>query len=221
MRSTQLGAGEIRRAFHVLWYDSRVWEKLTWMGIPIQKNPFDLFQYQELLFGQRPAVVVETGALYGGSTLFFAQILDGVGAGEVISIDVNPRWDFRARDHPRVTTITGSSADAAVVEEVRDRVAGRPVLIVLDSDHSRDHVLRELRLYSRLVQPGGYLIAEDTDVNGHPAAPEHGPGPFEAVEAFLSENEDFESDLSREDRLLFTAAPNGWLCRRAEPPRRD
>ncbi len=86
-------------------------------------------------------------------------------------------------------------------------------MVILDSDHSRDHVLRELELYSPLVTPGCYLVVEDTNVNGHPVSPEFGPGPMEAVEAFLETTNDFEVDRSRE-KLLLTFNPSGYLRRR-------
>ena len=88
------------------------------------------------------------------------------------------------------------------------------VLIILDSDHSRDHVLDELRIYNRWVSPGSYLIVEDTNVNGHPAMPEHGPGPMEALEAFLAENDEFEIDAARE-KFFLTFNPRGFLRKRA------
>ena len=86
--------------------------------------------------------------------------------------------------------------------------------MILDSDHSRDHVLDELRLYSRFVTPGGYLVVEDTNVNGHPVFPEHGPGPMEAVEEFLAESDEFEIDLARE-KFFLTFNPRGFLRKSA------
>jgi cephalosporin hydroxylase len=88
------------------------------------------------------------------------------------------------------------------------------VLVILDSDHSRDHVLDELRIYSRWVTPGSYLIVEDTNVNDHPALPEHGPGPMEALEEFLAETDEFEIDAPRE-KFFLTFNPRGFLRKRA------
>ena len=86
-------------------------------------------------------------------------------------------------------------------------------MVVLDSNHSRDHVLRELEVYGPLVTPGCYLVVEDTNVNGHPVLPDHGPGPMEAVEEFLATTDDFEVDRGRENRLL-SFNPSGYLRRR-------
>jgi cephalosporin hydroxylase len=100
------------------------------------------------------------------------------------------------------------------VSELEELVAGRErVLVILDSDHSCEHVLDELRIYSRFVTPGSYLIVEDTNVNGHPAFPEHGPGPLEAVEAFLAETDELEVNATRE-KFFMTFNPRGFLRKR-------
>ena len=86
-------------------------------------------------------------------------------------------------------------------------------MVVLDSDHTRDHVAEELRLYAPLVTSGCYLVVEDTNVNGNPVLPEFGPGPQEAVAEFLAQTDDFEVDHERE-KLMLTFNPNGYLRRR-------
>jgi cephalosporin hydroxylase len=199
--------------FHQVWYDSRVWERIAWMGIPIQKNPFDLFQYQEILSEERPDVLIECGAYKGGATLFFAQMFDLIGHGKVISIDTVPRWAPVARDHPRVTTLTGRSVDRKIFSRVLRIVRDGTAMVVLDSDHTQQYVEEELALYSQLIKPGGLIVVEDTDVNAHPVYPDHGPGPFEAVQTFLDGHKEFLPDESRAHRLLFTSAPSGWLRR--------
>jgi cephalosporin hydroxylase len=204
--------------FHQVWYDSRVWERITWMGVPIQKNPFDLFQYQEILADEKPDTLVECGAYKGGATLFFAQMFDLIGRGQVISIDSVPRWDPRVRDHPRVTTLTGRSVDRKVFSRVLRAVGDRTAIVVLDSDHTQNYVEEELSLYSRLIKPGGLIVVEDTDVNGHPVYSAHGPGPFEAMTAFLKTHREFRADESRANKLLFTSAPSGWLRRLSSAP---
>ena len=111
--------------------------------------------------------------------------------------------------------MTGSSTADEIVSDLELRVRdSEQVLVILDSDHSRDHVLDELRIYSRWVSPGSYLIVEDTNVNGHPAMPEHGPGPMEALEAFLPETSEFEIDTTRE-KFFMTFNPRGFLRKRA------
>jgi cephalosporin hydroxylase len=154
---------------------------------------------------------VETGTAHGGSALYLATLCETVGTGEVVSVDIGP-WPDRPA-HPRLTYLTASSTDPAVVARVAERATGAgTVLVVLDSDHRRDHVLAELRAYAPLVTPGSYLVVEDTNINGHPVYEAFGPGPMEAVQDFLKERDDFEADRSRE-KFLLTFNPGGWLRR--------
>ena len=100
---------------------------------------------------------------------------------------------------------------------VRERAAGKSVMVILDSDHTRDHVLAELRAYAPIVTPGQYLVVEDSNINGHPVFPGFGPGPMEALQAFLAETGEFEVDRSRE-KFLVTFNPGGYLRKRSGPP---
>jgi cephalosporin hydroxylase len=200
--------------FHRTWFDTRMWSQQTWLGVQILKSPFDLQRYQELLVARRPDFLIEVGAAVGGSTLFFATIFDAIGHGQVISIDIDPRWAKPALKHPRIVTITGSSLDPAIMNRIRALIPPTArAFVVLDSDHSRDHVLAECRLYQAFVLPGDYMVVEDANKNGHPVDPTSGPGPYEAVARFLRETSAFEPDPACE--VPFTWAPNGWLRRRA------
>ena len=139
-------------------------------------------------------------------------VCDALGNGRVISIDIA---EGPGRPpHPRIQYLQGSSTAAETVARVRELIGeGERVLVILDSDHSAAHVLEELRLYAPLARSGDYVIVEDTDVNGHPVAPEHGPGPFEAVQEFLRGSDDFEIDRSRE-KFHLTMNPSGYLRRK-------
>lgn len=202
--------------FHRLYYESGeaggTWKDTKFLGVPTWKSPLDLWVYQELLWELRPGLIVETGTAHGGSALYLATLCETIGSGQVVSIDIG-EWPDRPA-HPRLTYVVASSTDPQVVAQVaeRARTAGA-VLVVLDSDHSRDHVLAELRAYAPLVTPGSYLVVEDTNVNGHPVYEAFGPGPMEAVQDFLKERDDFEVDRSRE-KFLLTFNPGGWLRRR-------
>lgn len=218
-RSREKERQSIVETFHALYYDeaATTWARTFWRGHPVLKCPLDLWIYQEILVETTPDLIVETGTFGGGSAFFLASICDLLDQGEVVTIDIDRQRGLP--DHPRITYVTGSSVGDDVLAVVAERAkAAERVMVILDSDHSRDHVLRELELYGPLVTPGGYLIVEDTNVNGHPVLPEHGPGPMEAVTTFLETSTAFEVDRSRE-KLLFTFNPSGYL-RRREPQSR-
>jgi cephalosporin hydroxylase len=181
------------------------------MGIQTLKYPTDLWIYQEIVSETLPDVIVETGTWHGGSALFLATICDELGHGKVITIDTQPGEPLP--DHPRIVYLRGSSTDPAVLGEVREQTReAHGVMAILDADHSCAHVLAELAAYSELVTSGNYLIVEDTNVNGHPVLPDHGPGPGEAVDEFLRRDTRYVADRSRE-HLLITANPRGFLRR--------
>ena len=200
--------------FHRLYYDrhERTWTRTTWLGTTVLKCPLDLWAYQEILFETRPDLIVETGTHLGGSAAYLAGVCDLLGRGAIVSIDVEPRPGRPA--HERITYVEGSSTSDAVIERISGlaREAER-VMVILDSDHTRDHVLRELELYAPLVTSGCYLVVEDTNVNGHPVLPGFGPGPMEAVTEFLAGADGFEVDRERE-KLMLTFNPSGYLRRR-------
>lgn len=206
---------EIVQGFHQLYYDSNILGKTFfntfWLGVPTLKCPMDLWVYQEILHELKPDLVVETGTAQGGSALFLASMFDLIGKGEVVSIDVEK--NERRPQHRRIQYLLGSSTSDEIVTAVKKIAAGKPtVLVILDSDHSQAHVFQELMIYSPLVPTGSYVIVEDTNVNGHPVFPEHGPGPMEAVDQFLATNKDFVIDGERE-KLLMTFNPRGYLRR--------
>jgi len=197
----------------------------SWMGRPIIQFPQDMIAMQEIVWQVRPEVIVETGIAHGGSLVYYASLLQLLGQGEVIGIDIDIRAHNRAAilEHPmagRIAMIEGSSIDPLTIEAVKARVAGRRAIVVLDSNHTHDHVLAELRAYAPLTCVGGYCVVMDTLVEDMPArlaAPDRpwGPGnnPKTAVHAFLTERTDFEVDRDMDAKLLITVAPGGYLRR--------
>ena len=213
--AAEIADRRVARQFHRLFYRSGVdtWSNTRWLGTAAQKCAFDLWVYQEILHEHRPAVIVECGTAEGGSAFFLASICDLLEHGSVITIDIE-EYPNRPQ-HPRITYLHGSSTDAEVFRQVEEQVGGlEPVMVILDSNHERDHVLDELRLYSRVVSPGNYLIVEDSNVNGHPVVPEFGPGPSEAVDQFLRESDEFEVDRECE-KFFLTFNPGGYLRKRS------
>ena len=209
---------EIANRFHDLYYNKRVgpgnhriWEQTKWMGYPVLKTPADLWSYQEILCETKPDLVIETGTYASGTTLYIAQMMDLIGKGRIVSIDIQ-ELPVRAR-HPSITYLTGSSADPMVARSAAAHLApGESCLVILDSDHTHAHVARELELFAPLVTVGSYLIVEDSNVNGHPVYPSFGPGPYEAISDFLRGHPSFVPDRSRE-KFLVSWNPNGYLRR--------
>ncbi len=201
--------------FHKLYYHGRQrglsWGDTYWLGTQVLKCPLDLWLYQELIQDYRPDLVIETGTYMGGSAKFIASIFDLVGHGEIVSIDINPREG--RPDHDRITYVTGSSVDPDIVELVREMAKGKPkVMVILDSNHEKSHVDAEIAVFKDLIQPGGYLVVEDTHLNGNPIRDEFGPGPMEAVEEFLRSTNEFETDPAG-TKFFMTFNPHGLLKR--------
>lgn len=197
------------RQFHKIYYNKpNTVQGIHWMGTKIQKLPLDLWMYQEVIHETKPDFIIETGTADGGSAMFFASLFDLMKKGKVVTIDTKK---CEAR-HPRIIKLIGSSVDSKIFQKVRKIVGKKKAMVVLDSDHTKEHVLKEMYIYSQFVPKGGYMVVEDTNINGHPVDPLFGPGPMEAVEEFLKERDDFLIDLSRE-RLMLTFFPNGFLKR--------
>ncbi len=195
----------------------------TWLGQPVIQNPEDLVVLQEIIWSQRPDVVIETGIAHGGSLLFYSSILELLGGdGIVVGVDIEIRPNNRRaiEEHPlahRIVLIEGSSTDPQTLRAVGDHAAGRNrAMVILDSDHSHDHVLNELRAYSPFVSSDGYLIVLDTgieDMDGDfPDRPwGKGNNPKTAVEEFLRSTDRFVVASEIEAKLLITCAPGGFL----------
>ena len=213
-----------------------------WLGRPVIQYPQDVVAFQELVWAVRPDVLVETGIAHGGSLILSASLLamldlaDAEQSGtaldprrpkrKVVGVDIDIRAHNRSamEAHPLrhyVRMIEGSAVDEAVFGRVRDEVgnAGR-VLVSLDSNHTHDHVLRELELYAPLVTPGSYCIVYDTVIEDLPADSfadrpwGRGDNPKTAVWEYLKSHPEFEIDRSIADKLQITVAPDGFLRRK-------
>jgi cephalosporin hydroxylase len=195
-----------------------------WLGRPVIQYPQDLIAMQELIVAVRPDLVIETGIAHGGSLVFYASILELLGHGRALGIDIEIRSHNRQalEAHPlrhRYELIEGSSIAPEVVAEVRRRAEGQRVLVVLDSNHTHAHVLAELRAYAPLVSVGSYCVVMDTIVEEMPAEayPDRpwGPGnnPWTAVRDFLAEQPGFEVDADLDAKLQLTQCAGGWLKR--------
>lgn len=183
----------------------------TYFGIRTLKNPMDAWIYQEIIFETKPDVIVEIGNANGGSALFLAHLCDIMGKGRIVGIDLSHRTiPDQVRSHPRITLIEGDGCSSF---EAVERLISEDerVLVIEDSSHTYDNTLNVLRLYSKLIKLGDYFIVEDS-VCHHGLAVGPKPGPYEAIEAFVNENADFEIDRNRE-HFMITWNPKGYLKR--------
>lgn len=209
--------------------DRQQWiHQTNWFGEPILNLPQDMFALQEIIFRTRPEFILEIGAAWGGSLLFYATLMEVLGGEKIVAVDTYVPDDLRQRIggfgamSDRIVWVVGFSTAAATLQRIGEIVGGsRRVLVVLDSDHSREHVLQELRLYSPLVGKGHYLVCCDTIVEDIPPQAHRprpwGPGnnPRTALDQFLQENDRFEIDRTVDQKLLFTCNPGGYLvCRK-------
>jgi cephalosporin hydroxylase len=207
---------EIVKKFTQVYYASRVHDRTTWLGVSALQNPCDMWSMQEIISEIKPDFIIETGTYKGGGALYFATILQNVnGAGKVITVDINPQVEAASKFkvfQERVEVIQGSSVSTQVTDQIARRVADSKVIVTLDSNHHKDHVLKELEIYSKFVSLGSYLIVQDTAHHGHPLQTDYGEGPMEALSSFLKTNQNFVVDSSRE-KFLLTFFPQGYLKR--------
>lgn len=194
-----------------------------WMGRPIIQFPQDIIAMQEIIWEVKPDLIIETGIAHGGSIIYYASLLELVGKGQVLGIDIDIREHNRLEieKHPmfkRIQMIEGSSIEEDTINQVKQFSKNKErVIVILDSNHTHDHVKRELELYSSLVGKGSYLVVFDTAIEDMPnefykERPwGKGNNPKTAVNEFLSKNDRFIIDKSIENKLSITVAPSGYL----------
>jgi cephalosporin hydroxylase len=195
----------------------------SWLGRPIIQFPQDMIAIQEIIWKIKPDLIIETGIARGGSLIFSASILEIIGKGEVLGIDIDIRKHNKTEIekhtmNKRITMIEGSSIDEKISKQVFDFAKGNKVILVmLDSNHTHEHVLKEMKLYSSLVTKDSYLIVLDTIIEDMPKNSSSdrdwgkGNNPKTAVWEFLKKNNRFEIDREIENKLLITVAPDGYL----------
>lgn len=197
----------------------------SWMGRPIIQYPQDMILMQEIIWDIKPDLIIETGIAHGGSLIFYASLLELIGNGEVLGIDIEIRMHNRIaiEEHPmykRIKMLEGNSVTEEMVNKVKSCADGKSKIIVcLDSNHTHQHVLDELSYYSPFVSIGSYIVVFDTIVENLPEnyLPNRswgiGNNPMTAVESFLKNNENFEIDNNIDNKLLISVAPGGYLKR--------
>lgn len=217
---------KISKEWFNLSFEHRYSYHFEWLGMPIIQYPHDIICMQELIWNIKPQYIIETGVARGGSIIFYASMLKLINStGKIIGIDVDIREHNRKRiqEHPLynyVELIDGSSTDESVVTKVQSKLKSNgPVIVLLDSNHTHEHVLKELQIYADFVTKGSYLVVFDTAVEDMPEGmiPDRpwGPGnnPKTAVWKFLKNHPEFEIDKQIQNKLMITVAPDGYLKR--------
>jgi cephalosporin hydroxylase len=204
-------------------WEQKISYEPTWLGIQIIQTPEDIVMMQELIWKVRPDVIVECGVAHGGAVVLYSSMLDLLGKGHVIGVDVEIRAHNRKalEAHPlrrRFTLIEGSSVDQDTVDQVKQHIQPKDkVLVALDSNHTAEHVAKELKLYAPMVTQDSYLVVFDGVMQMLVDAPRGSPNwdkdnPWRAMQAFLEGNDEFEID-PHYNRLKVTHAPGGFLKR--------
>ncbi len=212
-------------AFNVASNTAQYSYNFSWMGRPIIQYPQDMLAMQEIIWEIKPDLIIETGIAHGGSLIYYASLLELIGDGEILGVDIDIRAHNKTEieKHPmfkRIKMIEGSSVSSETISKVAEIAKGKKrVLVTLDSNHTHEHVLQELNLYAPFVTEGSYLVCFDTIVEDLPndylpgRAWSQGDNPKTAVWEFLKSNANFEIDKQIDNKLLISVAPDGYLKR--------
>lgn len=201
----------------------------SWLGLPIIQLPADIIATQEAIWKSKPDVIIETGVARGGSLIFYSSLIELIGGGKVIGVDVDIRKHNQEsiEEHPlskNIILVEGGSTEESTLKQIQKYVTKKSrVMVILDSDHSYSHVFKELELYAPLVTEGCYLVVADT-LAGHwseKEAPKNrskfwfkGNEPLSAMNDFLSKNRDFQSDEALNGKLVLSSSPGGYLIKK-------
>lgn len=202
---------------------NRLSYEIDWLGIPVIQTPEDLVLMQELIFKLQPDFIIETGIAHGGSLIYYASLMEILRKGKIIGIDIGIRKHNKKaiESHPlfkRIKMIEGDSVSDETIQKVKKLVSPKlKIIICLDSNHKKDHVLKELEVYQGFVHKGGYIVVFDTISSklaekGVADRSYINNGPMEAIDAFLKKNKDFEID-KKYNKLYISYNPNGYLKR--------
>jgi cephalosporin hydroxylase len=197
----------------------------TWLGQRIIQFPADIVALQEIIWQCQPDLIIETGVAHGGSTIFYASMLQLLNKGKVLSVEIELREENRKAllQHPlfhRIQIFEGSSLDQNIIQQVTDVAKQhKKIMLCLDSHHTQEHVLQELRIYAPLVTPSQYCVVFDTNIEKLPKGTitnrpwDKGNNPATAVKVFLQENNNFKIDTDIDNKLLISSNPSGYLRR--------
>ena len=219
---------QVIKRFIDIYSQAELWRQTTWLGVSSVQTPCDNWVMQEIIYEVKPDFIIETGTLQGGTTLYYASVLEQVNKnGKVLTVDIEDSRDKKALESElfkeRVEFIKGDSVSQEVIDKIGERVKNHTVLVTLDSLHTKEHVLKELKLYSQFVSPGSYIVVQDTywdlmarsmkkDLVARGWMENRAEGPLGGVKEFLKTNDNFQIDKSKEKYLL-TWYTSGYLKR--------
>lgn len=203
--------------YHKWYYNTEVWKRQYWRGVEVQKFIFDVWNYQEIIFDLKPDLILEIGTYKGGSALMFHDLLRNVNKkGIVVTVDISHELS-----KPNIDGIKGLkllegdsiSLEMAKAMELYIKDSGR-VFAILDGNHQKEQVFKEMVIMNELLKEGDYLVVEDGNINGNPVLPGWGAGPKEAIDDFFRIYPDsFKHDYDRERKFRITCAPEGYLIK--------
>lgn len=213
--------------WRIMALEKKYMNNFSWLGRPMIQLPMDAMAMQEIIWAVKPDLIIETGIAHGGSLILSASMLELIGNGEVVGVDIEIRAHNREaiQNHPlakRITLVEGSSIDPHIIAEVRAQAKGKKkILVFLDSNHTHEHVLAELNAYADLVSIGSYCVVFDTFVEDMPEdyiwvdRPwGKGNNPKTAIWEWIKNHPEFVIDHSIEDKLMITSAPDGFLYKK-------
>jgi cephalosporin hydroxylase len=208
------------RRYHEWYYNHEIWRKTTFLGIVCLKSVSDMWNYQEIIFKHKPSLIIEFGTYQAGATLYFSSMLKLLNKkSKVLTVDLHldPNVKKSLKKNSHIQMLQCSSTDPKVsiaIRRLRKKYRG-PAFFILDSDHSKTHVLAEMESLREATFPGDYVVVEDGNVNGNPVLSGYGEGPFEAIlEYFTKYPSDYIHDYESENKFGFTFAPQGFLIRK-------
>jgi cephalosporin hydroxylase len=205
--------------YHLWYYNTSVYGYTSWLGVITWKSVADMWNYQEIIFSLKPSLIIEFGTFMGGSALFFASVLKSIGhKSKILSVDIDhSRVSPLAKLNPQIELMLDSSTSPQVATKIailKQEFPGK-IFAILDSNHTKEHVLGEMLLLRPILKSGDYLVVEDSNINGHPVLPGWGEGPYEAMQEYFSRYpDDYVRDRDREQKFGFTFATEGFLVRR-------
>jgi cephalosporin hydroxylase len=210
--------------FNILSEKYRYSYNFKWLGMRIIKLPSDLLVLQEIISEVRPQYIIETGIAHGGSLIFFSSILKllNIKNSKVIGVEINLRKknELLIKRHPlskNIKIIKGSSTDPIVFKLIKKTIKRKKTIVVLDSNHNEEHVLKELEMYSSLVSKNSYIIVQDTGITHMPESfNKNRPwtqkkNPHSAVFKFLKKNIKFKIMNYWYEKIMFSSSPDGFL----------